>query len=222
MRAARASALRSAKRAQKKIKARLEAMRDANSRVAGPADLRGARPARSRRARVIGWAVKGAVVIGLMALARACSCGVEPVPLGAPTICEPCLCDGGMPRRAVDAGRAAKPDKRRIRRRLRTRFVNSVPPEQKWLVAFRLQVAARGPRLAACLEDSPQAGAIRWTTRLSPAEGLATDHAFEPDAITAAITKQQKACLSRVLSKPRYTLPEPPEDVANVSLILEF
>ena len=101
----------------------------------------------------------------------------------------------------------------------------SVPvrPGPTWLDEFRLQVAARSPRLSTCFNGTDRSGALRWTTSIDAKTGAVTGHEFEPLGATT-ITAEQKRCATVALSEPGYRLRDPPsEKLPNrVSLVLEF
>lgn len=98
------------------------------------------------------------------------------------------------------------------------------PAPPSWLPKFRLQVAARSPRLAACFNGSEQPGAMRWTALVHAPTGRASDSVLEPVFRGASVDNTQRECLEAALSEPRYRLPEPdPSAVARrVSIIFEF
>ncbi|MER2562201.1 MAG: hypothetical protein ABTQ32_15855 [Myxococcaceae bacterium] len=93
-----------------------------------------------------------------------------------------------------------------------------------WVDEFRMQVAARSPRLSACFIGSNRPGALRWTTLVSLQTGAVGNHEFESMGVAADLTKAQLDCLQAVLTKPEYRLGDAavqglPE---RVSLVLEF
>jgi len=102
------------------------------------------------------------------------------------------------------------------------------PPPPSWLPKFRLQVAARSPRLAACFNGAEEPGAMRWTTLVYAPSGRAADSVLEPVFRGASIDNAQRECLEQALTSPPYRLQEPgaePEDGAvgrRVSIIFEF
>lgn len=96
--------------------------------------------------------------------------------------------------------------------------------QAKWVDAFRLQVAARSPRLSSCFNGTDRPGALRWTTLVSRETGSVGSHDFEPMGTGGGLSKAQLDCLTEVLSKPGYSLDG--EMVAGlperVSMVLEF
>jgi hypothetical protein len=103
-------------------------------------------------------------------------------------------------------------------------FSAPVRPPAGWLDVFRLQVAARSPRLAACFNGTDRPGALKWTSLVSLQTGAVGSHEFEPLGLAAEVSETQLTCLKEVLSKPGYRLGD--EDVEGlperVSLVLEF
>lgn len=97
-------------------------------------------------------------------------------------------------------------------------------PGPDWLDEFRLQVAARSPRLAACFNGSERSGAIRWTASIDAATGAVTGHEFEPLGTTAILSADQKRCATQALSQPNYRLTLRPHQPLpdRVSMVLEF
>ncbi|MBL8918689.1 MAG: hypothetical protein JNJ54_07525 [Myxococcaceae bacterium] len=97
-------------------------------------------------------------------------------------------------------------------------------PPAEWVDEFRLQVAARSPRLAACFIGSNRPGALRWTTLVSLQTGAVGEHDFESMGVAADLTRGQLDCLQAVLSKPEYLLKDAPAGglPERVSLVLEF
>jgi hypothetical protein len=96
------------------------------------------------------------------------------------------------------------------------------PPS--WLPQFRLQVAARSPRLAACFIGSEKPGALRWSALVHAQSGRVTESEIEPVFRGSGIDNRQHACLVKGLTEPKFLLDEPDPDAAarRVSLIFEF
>lgn len=96
-------------------------------------------------------------------------------------------------------------------------------PGPDWLDDFRLQVAARSPRLAQCFNGSDRGGTLRWTVSVDAKAGTVADHDFEPLG-GANMKNEQKACATRALSEPAYLMKNPPPEALpnRVSLVLEF
>ena len=116
------------------------------------------------------------------------------------------------------------PVKARLRRRRRPALQAPKPPPRTWLDDFRLQVAARSVRLAACFEGIDRPGAVRWSCALDPASGKVSDQRFEPIASRTGLTPKQQRCLRKALAKPVYRLKVADDGATpdRVSLVLEF
>lgn len=97
-------------------------------------------------------------------------------------------------------------------------------PGPAWLPAFRLQVAARSPRLAACFNGSEEPGAMRWTTVVHARSGRVSDSEVEPVFSGVSVDNEQERCLLEVLQSPAYKLEEPDEEAVarRVSIVFEF
>lgn len=98
------------------------------------------------------------------------------------------------------------------------------PAPLTWIDAFRMQVAARGPRLAACFEGSAEPGTFKWTVLVEPVEGKVSDPTLEPTLGSAPLTQAQRACALEVLSTPAYHLDGGGErsTPSRVSMVIEF
>lgn len=204
-----------------KRRAQLKAMRsqarEARSRIRAQVK---AHPVvqKARRRRRVRRAVMTALLLLLLLLIR-CDCGAPPVLVGQSV-------DAG-----VDAGAPpiATPHKKsrtegiRSVKRARNPWETDTRPGPAWLESFRMQVAARSPRLAECFSGTQRPGALRWGVAVNPVQGTVSDHSFEPLG-ASEITQAQRECLTRVLSSPRYQVAAgdvsgvPPQ----VTLTLEF
>ncbi|WNG58351.1 hypothetical protein F0U59_29125 [Archangium gephyra] len=89
---------------------------------------------------------------------------------------------------------------------------------------FRIQVAARSPRLAQCFSGTERPGALRWTAAVNAASGSVSDHALEPVGTGGELSGKQRDCVQGVLSSPGYRLkPEQKQDLpGRVSIVIEF
>ncbi len=94
----------------------------------------------------------------------------------------------------------------RIPRKDRPAFVNNAPESLLWVASFRLQVAARGARLAQCFVGAERPGAIKWTASVEPVSGRVSDHVLEPAHESEPLTAEQKGCVIAVVSDPPYRL----------------
>jgi len=97
-------------------------------------------------------------------------------------------------------------------------------PGPDWLDDFRLQVAARSPRLSSCFNGSERGGVLRWTVSVDAKSGAVSGHEFEPLGNSANLRTEQKACVTKALSDPAYLIKDPASEALpnRVSLVLEF
>ena len=93
-----------------------------------------------------------------------------------------------------------------------------------WLPQFRLQVAARSPRLASCFDGAERSGALRWSALVHARAGRVTESVVEPVFRGVNLEEAQLDCLVKGLSELPYVLDEPDPQAAarRVSLIFEF
>jgi hypothetical protein len=112
----------------------------------------------------------------------------------------------------------------RIEPQARASYPGHEQASPAWLEEFRLQVAARSPRLAQCFTGSDRPGTLRWTTSVNPRSGAASDHELEPVGASAELRREQQECIVRALSNPPYRLTAPPGESLpqRVSLVIEF
>lgn len=173
------------------------------------------RPERSsRRGR---WLLLALLLVLLVALC----CGDwrcnEPPPEVAPPV--PVEVGPGEPTEPAPV----EPDDR-IDRRERPGFKAEPAPAPRWLDAFRMQVAARSPRLADCFVGAHRPGTLKWTTSVEPGSGLVSDHTLEPMLLGDELSASERACVYGVLEDPPYALPDEPERTtpSRVGLVIEF
>ncbi len=152
----------------------------------------------------------------LLLLFKDCSCetpepgpGREPIPPAEPV--------------EEEAGPAPIPPGR-ISRKARSRYQPETPEALPWLAEFRMQVAARSPRLAECFTGIEQPGALRWTTSVEPVSGQVSEHDLEPTLASMELSRSQRECVIAVLVEPTYRLPTDGErsTPARVGLVIEF
>jgi hypothetical protein len=114
----------------------------------------------------------------------------------------------------------------RVKTQERPAFVAPPPRAPAWLDRFRMQVAARSPRLSKCFEGQAAPGTLKWTTAVEPGSGLTSGHSLEPTLESAELSSVERDCVLGVLTDPPYALPEPgpddPSTPSRVSLVLEF
>lgn len=189
-------------------------LREARARVDALPEVQRARRGRARRRAL--WA---ALLLLLLLFVR-CDCAPEPAP--APEEPAAVVVDAGVkPPTPKQVKRA--PSRDRIAASVRPGYEPGAQPSPAWLDDFRLQVAARSPRLAQCFKGTDRPGALRWTVALNAGSGAVSDHVFEPVGL-ADLSVAQRDCLQRTLSAPGYHVT--PGDAqslpARVSLVIEF
>jgi hypothetical protein len=159
------------------------------------------------------------ILLLLLLLLRDCQCeGGPAAPLVGPAT--PAVTRVGLP-----PPHPAQPILGRLERVRRPTFVEPPPTGRTWLDDFRLQVAARSPRLSECFRGSDSPGGLRWTCALSPTDGATSDHELEPLRGTMAVSPAQRTCLVRALSSPAYRLQAgagAPSTPVRVSMVIEF
>jgi hypothetical protein len=205
------------KRRRAGLREKFRAMK-ATSEAALAADPRVQKARRRRRLKRI---VAIALLLLLLLLIR-CEGPPAPAPIAAAV-------DAGTPAEKVVEKKA--PPKRVAKQPViastpvaRPGFDAPARPPAEWVDEFRLQVAARSPRLAACFNGANRPGALRWTTLVSLQTGAVGEHDFESMGLSADLTRSQLECLQQVLSKPEYRLKDAPAEglPERVSLVLEF
>ena len=119
---------------------------------------------------------------------------------------------------------APEPPVAPVARKARPRFESKAPEPLPWLASFRLQVAARSPRLAECFAGAARPGALKWTAAVEPRHGHVSDHTVEPTLSSDELTGTQRACVLAVLSAPPYQLEAdaPPSTPSRVGMVIEF
>ena len=209
--------LKASMRAQRKaLKA---SQRDFRARVAAMPMVKAAKRRRSFTRLLL------AAVIALLLCFIRCDCDPGPAP-------KPLEADAGVTpvEQKKPVAPAVKPVKPgglqgKVALAPRDGFDSNARTSPDWLDAFRLQVAARSPRLAECFQGTERPGALRWTCAVNPDSGAVSDQLFEPVGVVGELTKEQKACLTRVLSSPPYkvTAAQPNQALPNrVSMVIEF
>jgi hypothetical protein len=111
----------------------------------------------------------------------------------------------------------------RVATRGRPSFETPVPAPLPWVSSFRMQVAARSPRLAECFVGADRPGKLKWTASVSPVDGRVSEHVLEPMLVTDAISGEQRACVLGVLSDPPYRLDDDGRTTpSRVGVVIEF
>jgi len=155
------------------------------------------------------------MILILLLLLRDCSCSRPPIEGPAsPEI---------PVRLTEDIGPSLKRNERLPKRR-RPKFKTKTPRPSPWLASFRLQVAARSPRLAECFVGSSKPGSIKWTTSVEPLHGTVSDHSIESMLQSADLQLSERSCILKVLTHPTYHLSSEEKDPVptRVSLVIEF
>ncbi|HZH16216.1 MAG TPA: hypothetical protein VE057_17840 [Archangium sp.] len=167
---------------------------------------------------------RAVTIAGLLLLAMLMRCGCEPSPPAPPP--EPVVKPAPEVKPEKPAPPASKPkaSSDRMRRQPRGSYQNEAQTSPGWLDGFRLQVAARSPRLAWCFSGTDRPGALRWTAAVNAASGSVSDHALELVGTGGELSEKQRDCVLGVLSNPGYRLkPEQKQDLPNrVSIVIEF
>lgn len=156
----------------------------------------------------------------LLLLLSQCECQPAPTPA-------PARVDAG-PKKVREVKVA--PQKKRRRYRGKTKGTDrpdatiAPPKAPSWIEQLRIQVAARGPRLSTCFNDSEKPGALRWSTSVDAREGRVSQHRLAPVFDGAGLSDDQVECLTEILESPSYRLtPEEDDDQPRrVNLVFEF
>jgi len=175
------------------------------------ARARTAKPSRRKR-----WLLL-ALLLALLAMLQDCSCNQAPA--------QPCVqVEATGVGVAEPVPEPPPPDDRRLERRDRPELHPRPPATPPWLAAFRMQVAARSPRLAQCFIGANRPGRLRWTTTVEPAHGAVSEHVVEPTLQGDELTATERACALKALSTPPYRLEggDTRTTPSRVSLVLEF
>jgi hypothetical protein len=193
---------------------RLYALRvAARAKVEAVPAVQAARRRRQRRRRLI-----AAVVVVLLLLLVRCECGSAQPPPPVARVVE--SVDAGVTKAVVGKRR---PSVERLKASARPAYDTGTQRSPAWLDDFRMQVAARSPRLASCFQGEERAAALRWTVALNPESGAVSDHVF--DAMGSAdVSLAQRACVEKALSNPGYRIAEVDRGSVpgRVSLVIEF
>ncbi|WP_257450426.1 hypothetical protein [Archangium lipolyticum] len=176
---------------------------------------------REKRRRRIRRAV---TIAALLLLAMLVRCECAPSPSAPPP--EPVVNPAPEVKPKKPAPPASKPKafSDRMERQRRGSYQNEAQISPSWLDDFRLQVAARSPRLAQCFSGTDRPGALRWTAAVNAASGSVSDHALELVGTGGDLSGKQRDCVLGVLSSPGYRLkPEQKQDLpGRVSIVIEF
>lgn len=176
---------------------------------------------REKRRKRIRRAVTIAALLLLAMLVR-CECQPPPVPPPEPVV-KPAPAEV-KPKKPEPPASKPKAFSERMTRQRRGNYQNEAQTSPSWLDDFRIQVAARSPRLAQCFSGTERPGALRWTAAVNVASGSVSDHALEPVGTGGELSGKQRDCVQGVLSSPGYRLkPEQKQDLpGRVSIVIEF
>ncbi|KFA94509.1 hypothetical protein [Archangium violaceum] len=176
---------------------------------------------REKRRRRVRRAVTLAALLLLAMLVR-CECQPPPAPPPEPVV-KPAPAEV-KPKKPEPPASKPKALSERMKRQRRGSYQNEAQTSPSWLDDFRLQVAARSPRLAQCFSGTERPGALRWTAAVNAASGSVSDHALELVGMGGELSGKQRDCVQGVLSSPGYRLkPEQQQDLpGRVSIVIEF
>ncbi len=112
----------------------------------------------------------------------------------------------------------------RTKKKKRPKIAVKAPPPPPWLDQFRLQVSARSPRLATCLNGAERPGALKLSGLVHAKSGRVTAAKVEPVFRGSTLSQKQLDCLVKKLIEQPYNLKDPDPEAAarRVSLIFEF
>jgi hypothetical protein len=164
------------------------------------------------------WLLALLVLLLLAWLLRDCGCNEGPEVAEAPQV-------AGEPGEAAPVEPPPAPLTGTMDRLDRPELSAPPPAPVPWLASFRLQVAARSPRLAACFVGAAQPGTLKWTTSVEPSSGRVSDHSLEPMLGSVSLTAEQRDCVLGVLSDPAYRLEVSagaPSTPSRVGMVIEF
>lgn len=162
------------------------------------------------------WLVPVLLLIILVLLVRECR-REEPPEVPIPD-CPPAECEGepAEPPPPKFTGRNPKKD--------RPAFDTPSTKPPPWIASFRMQVAARSPRLAECFVGTIIPGRLKWTSSVEPHDGHVSDHLLEPVLTSADLSRQERECVLDVLTDPPYRLEVGEERAtpSRVGIVIEF
>ncbi|WP_224367849.1 hypothetical protein [Hyalangium versicolor] len=164
----------------------------------------------------------GIAILVLLASFLDCECS-HPPPAEVPKV-EAKAPEEPQAKRPVPTPPRRPPLRGQIASQDRTSYRGADRASPDWIDEFRLQVAARSPRLAQCFTGSDRPGSLRWTASVNPRSGAASDHELEPVGASAELRPEQRDCVVRALSNPPYRLTAPQEESLpqRVGLVIEF
>jgi hypothetical protein len=211
------AALRAAKlQLRQRLRAQVEAQRHNPLFVAALER----RQKRRRRRRLVAALVAALL---LLLIAR-CECDEPPLAPAPVEVAEPELAPAPvrLPPKKRPKGKRPLEGKLEASGRSGLEVDATAPPP--WLGQFRLQVAARSPRLAACFIGADRPGALRWTALVHAKSGRVTESVLEPMFRGGQLDEAQHDCLVNALVEQPFKLDASAEEAAarRLSLIFEF
>lgn len=173
---------------------------------------------RARRRKRLSAALLALLLVLLLLLSR-CACIEEPVPEPGPATPAASL---ELPEPQPPA--APLPKRERIQPIQRPAYESQPVDALPWLAAFRLQVAARSPRLSECFVGAERPGRLRWTAAVDPVRGQVSEQQLVPVSAWDTLTAEQSECVQGVLAEPAYRLQpgDGPTTPSRVSMVVEF
>ena len=162
------------------------------------------------------------VLLSLVLVTR-CECD-EPPPLPPPPPAVKPSPEPPAPPKPTRTPPPKPPVRQRAKTKPRPDFTSDRATPPAWLDDFRLQVAARSPRLARCFDGAERPGALRWTASVNAASGTVFDHVLEPIGTQGSVSGEQRECLLAALANPAYRLGGSGDDALpeRVSIAVEF
>lgn len=173
----------------------------------------------------------GLAVLALLLLFVRCECE-PPAPPALPQ--PPAEAPAKQPKPKPAAKAAPKPPRQgplhgAISQQPRGKYAGADADAPSWLEEFRIQVAARSPRLSQCFTGSEKPGAIRWTSSVNAKSGTVSEPVLEPLGLDSngwatMLSKKQRECVVRALSTPTYHLKSAESQAlsSRISLVIEF
>jgi hypothetical protein len=155
----------------------------------------------------------------LLLLLRRCE-DQPTLPIARVQVLSPIRTGPGLPVTATPT-----PPQSRLSRKDRPSYATEDPGPLPWIEDLRLQVATRSTRLAACFVGVTRPGALKWIAAVEPEQGRVSDQVLEPVLATEPLKREQRECVSSVLSEPVYRLRgegDARSTPVRVSLVLEF
>ncbi len=167
---------------------------------------------------------RAATIAALLLLAMLMRCECEQPPPPPPPEARVEAKEEVKPKAPPPPASKAKPFADRIGRQARGKYQNGEQTSPSWLDDFRLQVAARSPRLAQCFSGTDRPGALRWTTAVNEESGAVSDHGLELVGTGADLSSKQRDCVLSALASPGYRIKHKQQQSlpSRISIVIEF